>query len=175
MSWAVFISGRGSNLQALLDEAADLDLRWVLSSKAKAPGLRRARRAGVPISVLSQPIDWTSLDLELRRRGISKIFLAGFMKLIPASFLQNWQGRILNIHPSLLPAYPGLRAWERAWQEGASMGVTVHVVEPEMDAGPRLLQAKIRGEMKTLTPSQVALKVAVAEQALVPRGVSRWK
>ncbi|HRO68510.1 MAG TPA: formyltransferase family protein, partial [Pseudobdellovibrionaceae bacterium] len=126
--WAVFISGRGSNLQALLDQATVQEIRWVLSSKESAPGLLRAKRAGVPYAVLPKKIDWDELDGELRNRGITDLFLAGFMKLVPAPFVERWEGRMLNVHPSLLPAYPGLRAFEKSYEEKQEMGVTAHIV-----------------------------------------------
>ncbi|MBX3040278.1 MAG: hypothetical protein KF789_06150, partial [Bdellovibrionaceae bacterium] len=123
----MFISGRGSNLQALLDQSPVQEIRWVFSSKDSAPGLLRAKRAGVPVTVLAKKIDWDALDLELRKRGITDLFLAGFMKMVPASFVAKWEGRILNVHPSLLPMYPGLEAFEKSYQEKQDMGVTVHI------------------------------------------------
>lgn len=141
-AWAVFISGRGSNLQALLDLGAGVDIRRVYSSRARAPGVRRARRAGVGVTILSNPIDWGELHRDLLHRRIDRVFLAGFMKIVPADFVRRWEGRIFNVHPSLLPSYPGLRAFERSWDEGADVGATVHEVIPELDAGPVVLQRR---------------------------------
>lgn len=176
--WAVMISGRGSNLQALLDLGGETPVRWVLSSRDDAPGLRRARRAGVPVEVLPKKIDWNELDRGLRSRGITALFLCGFMKIVPADFVEKWAGKILNVHPSLLPAYPGLKSFERAFEENAVCGVTVHVVTPEMDAGPRLLQAKVvkataRAGGMTLEDAQYRL--SFGEQRLVREAWLKWK
>jgi phosphoribosylglycinamide formyltransferase-1 len=174
--WAVFISGRGSNLQALLDFLPEVDVRWVLSSKSEAQGLIRARRFGIPFEVLPSKIDWKKLDLDLRRRGITHLFLAGFMKMIPAEFVQAWAGRMLNVHPSLLPAYPGLRAMETSFDEGALMGATVHIVTAEMDAGPRLLQREVRPSVRGESGwTSARTLMAMAEHRLVREAASRWR
>jgi len=177
VKWAILISGRGSNLQAILDSASAVDVRLVVSSKASAPGLLRAKRMGVPTLVLPKKIDWIELDRELRSRGIDRVFLAGFMKIVPAEFVAKWEDRIVNVHPSLLPAYPGLNAIESSHAEGADMGVTVHVVTPEMDAGPRLLQrrcsvAEVRASEFPLAAA--SLLISRAEQRLVREAVVRW-
>src|SRR5688500_7867576 len=101
MRIAIFISGRGSNMQALLDLPANVRCVLVVSSKANAPGLLRARRQGIPTLVLDKKIDYEALHLELLKRKIERIFLAGFMKVVPASFIEKWQGKIVNLHPSL--------------------------------------------------------------------------
>lgn len=173
--WAVFISGRGSNLQALLDLGSQIDLRWVLSSKAKAAGLLRARRAGITSTVLPVHVDWKKLDQDLRERGIERIFLLGFMKLIPAEFLDSWEGRVLNVHPSLLPHYPGLRALEKSFEEKAQMGVTVHLVTPEMDAGPILLQGKtLKAASADVTLEEAELRISRMEHRLVREAALKW-
>lgn len=128
----------------------------VVSSDADAPGLAKARRAGLSTLVVPkvahevassahsqsvrQKIDWVALDRELRSVGIDAIFLLGFMRIVPASFLNGWKGRVLNLHPSLLPSFPGLRSIERAIEARAPLGATVHIVEPEVDAGPIVKQ-----------------------------------
>lgn len=179
--WAVFISGRGSNLQALLDGIEENRIVLVVSSSAKAAGLLKARRAGVPTLVLDKKIDWTALQKELVRRHISRIFLAGFMRLIPPSFLEAWEAAILNVHPSLLPAFPGLEAIGKSYEAGGEMGVTVHVVTPEMDAGPQLLKRqavsaeKRRGKSgDPLTLSEAEFLISVTEQSLVREAFRRW-
>lgn len=173
--WAVFISGRGSNLQALLDLGSEIELRWVLSSKAKAPGILRAKRAGIPTTVLPAQIDWTALDLELRRRGIDQIFLLGFMKIIPAEFLKSWENRILNVHPSLLPQYPGLHALEKSFEDRASMGATVHIVTPEMDAGPIVLQGKtLKAGFSEIDLAEACLRISKMEHRLVREAALKW-
>lgn len=176
--WAVLISGRGSNLQALLDLGANLDVRLVASSKASAPGLLRARRHGVPTLVLPKKIDWAVLERELHARKITHIFLAGFMKLIPADFVNRWESRLLNVHPSLLPAYPGLAALEKSYEDDAAMGVTVHVVTPGMDEGPRLLQRQTlapEARARGVTPAEAQWRTSLAEQRLVREAAERWR
>ncbi|MBX2986413.1 MAG: hypothetical protein KF802_00820 [Bdellovibrionaceae bacterium] len=176
--WAVFISGRGSNLQALLDQLIDVDIRWVLSSKASAPGLLRARRQGIAATVLPKKIDWAELDRELRRRGIEAIFLAGFMKIIPEDFVRAWAGRMLNVHPSLLPQYPGLNALEKSYDDNAPMGVTVHVVTPEMDAGPQVFQRRALpagAKAAGVSAREAQVRISRAEQRLVREAVRKWR
>lgn len=134
--WALFISGRGSTAQAVMDLFDQIDIRLVVSSKKSAVGLLRAHRMGIPTAILPKQIDWDEVDLMLRSRRIERIFLLGFMRIVPESFLTRWQGRIWNVHPSLLPQFPGAHAIRDALLAGADLGVTVHDVIPEMDAGP---------------------------------------
>jgi phosphoribosylglycinamide formyltransferase 1 len=141
--WAVFISGRGSNLQALLDLSGEVETVLVVSSRKQAPGLWRARRAGVPTTVLPKTIDWDDLDAQLRRHRVSAIVLAGFMKIVPESFIERWKGLIFNLHPSLLPLYPGMNSIECSYRDRAAMGVSFHHVVPEVDAGEILLQKQV--------------------------------
>ncbi|PIS10105.1 MAG: hypothetical protein COT73_11130 [Bdellovibrio sp. CG10_big_fil_rev_8_21_14_0_10_47_8] len=141
--WALFLSGRGSNAEALFEMFGDLDIAVCVSSRKNAYGLKRAERWGVPSLVLDKNPSWQELTKDLRRRRVNRIFLLGFMKILPAEFVQDWQGQIWNLHPSMLPAYPGKNAIEASYQDGASMGVTIHEVTAEMDAGPRLLQFKV--------------------------------
>ena len=141
--WAIFISGVGSNLGAALDLMPAIDIAVVVSSKATAPGLLKARSAGVPTLCLDKEIDWSGLDRSLRAYGVNAIFLAGFMKILPGDFLARWQGQVLNVHPSLLPKYPGLNSIERAWRDRQTVGVTIHEVIPEVDAGRILMQREV--------------------------------
>ncbi len=141
---AIFISGTGSNLGAALDMRDDIEIGLVVSSRKKALGVLKARRAGVPVHFLGNPIDWNELTKSLKTYNIHSIFLLGFMKILPESFVSQWEGRILNIHPSLLPAYPGLESIKLSFQEQKPMGITVHKVIPEMDAGPRILQRQVK-------------------------------
>lgn len=143
LSWAVFISGFGSNLQALIDADPKIRIELVVSSRAEAPGLERAKVAGIPTLILPKSIDWIELSTTLTRLNIDRIFLAGFMKVVPSLFISDWTNRILNLHPSLLPAYKGLGAIERSYKDNASMGVTVHWVTQDLDAGPILLQKEV--------------------------------
>lgn len=141
--WAIMISGQGSNLQVWLDHLEMVDLRWVVCTQGRAPGLIKAKRRGIPTAVLEKKINWEKLNQDMTCRGITHIMLAGFMRVIPAEFLRKWEGRILNIHPSLLPSFPGLNALERSYTENAPMGVSLHQVVAEVDAGPILFQKRI--------------------------------
>jgi phosphoribosylglycinamide formyltransferase 1 len=148
---AVLISGGGSNLQALLDATAapgaSATIALVVSNEPRAFGLERARRAGVATFVLDHRgfADRTAFEAELVRRlrdaGIDLICLAGFMRILTPVFVAGWLDRLLNIHPSLLPAFPGLHTHARALAAGVRVhGCTVHLVRPELDDGPILAQ-----------------------------------
>lgn len=150
----VLISGRGSNLQALIDaiESRRLDARIaiVISNKADAPGLLRAARAGIETLVLnhraapSREAYDRQLAGELHARGVRLVCLAGFMRLIGAPMLEAFPNAILNVHPSLLPAFPGVDAQRQALLHGVKVtGATVHLVTQELDGGPILLQAAV--------------------------------
>jgi len=180
--WAVWISGRGSNLAALLELRDEIDVRLVVSSTPKAYGLLRARRAGVPTMLTpflpeTKKIDWPELGRVLRARGVTHIFLAGFMKIVPASFVAEWQGRIVNLHPSLLPKYPGLRSIERAYEDGADIGITVHEVNEEVDAGKVICQRRClkADEVREYSLREVEFFVHVDEQRTVKEVARRWR
>src|SRR4051794_5191360 len=141
---AVLISGRGSNLQALIDAVAagrlDASIAVVLSNQAGAPGLERARAAGIAAvtmphrDFLSRDAFETALLGELRTRDVSLVCLAGFMRLLGPTFLGAFAGRTLNVHPSLLPAFPGVDAQRQALDHGVKVaGATVHIVTGELD------------------------------------------
>lgn len=147
--WAVLISGRGSNLAAVLEWRDEIDVRLVLSSRAEAWGLLRARRAGgVPAEVMplqkgTKKIDWPATIRRIAESGATHVLLAGFMRLVPVELINRFSpGRIVNLHPSLLPAYPGLKSIERAYFDGAELGCTVHEVIEEVDAGRVLCQRR---------------------------------
>ncbi len=173
--WALFISGQGSNMSALLDQKWDLDIALVVSSSLKAQGLKRAQRSGIPTIVLDAKIDWQKLAAELQRLRVTHIFLLGFMKIVPPEFLKTWAGVILNVHPSLLPHYPGLKSIERAYHDGADMGITVHHVNEQVDAGHVVLQKTVfPGRLvKNLSFESAEQKMHQAEYALVRRAVER--
>jgi phosphoribosylglycinamide formyltransferase-1 len=148
---AVLISGSGSNLQALLDSTArpgsSAEIVLVVSNRADAFGLERARRAGVPTRVIphrdypDRPSFDVALGGALRDAGVELVCLAGFMRLLTAPFVEAWRDRMLNIHPSLLPAFRGKDAQALALAGGVRVaGCTVHFVRPAMDAGPIVLQ-----------------------------------
>jgi phosphoribosylglycinamide formyltransferase-1 len=150
----VLISGRGSNLQAILNAVRDgrLDARVgvVISNVAGAPGLDRARAAGVPVEILPhrdfrsrEEYDAALVD-RLRAHGVELVCLAGFLRLLSPVFVRAFPGRILNVHPSLLPSFPGLHAQRQALEHGVKVtGATVHLVDEELDHGPILVQRAV--------------------------------
>ncbi len=175
---AVFISGRGSNLQALIDARArgDLagDIGVVVSSRTGAPGLERARKAGLDHCVV-EPADHASreaFDAELDRvanqAGCGLICLAGFMRILTPGFAQAWRDRILNIHPALLPAFPGTDCHRRVLESGVMItGCTVHFVRPQVDAGPIIAQAAVP-VLPGDDEKSLADRVLVAEHRIYP-------
>ena len=152
MRFATLISGRGSNMQALLEACAEpghpAKPAIVISNKADAAGLDVARSHGVPTRVISHKDYPSRRDFDealhgaIVDSGAELICLAGFMRLLEADFVNRWRDRILNIHPSLLPAYRGLHTHQRVLEDGVRFsGCTVHFVRPEMDEGPIVFQA----------------------------------
>ena len=141
--WAIFISGRGSNLSALM-ESCHLDpIGLVVSSRPRAYGLKKAKRYGISTKVLDPKVNWPDLLSALKAHHISKIFLAGFMKILPAHFIHQWQKPIFNIHPSLLPQYPGLHSIERSFKDKSQMGCTLHKVIDKVDMGDIIFSSAI--------------------------------
>ena len=150
----VLISGRGSNLQALIDATRngrlDASIVLVISNRPEAPGLDRARRAGIEAIVIDHR-SWRSRDeydaaivQALKARGAALVCLAGYMRLVGPVLLDAFPNAILNIHPSLLPAFPGMNAQHQAIEHGVKVsGVTVHVVTLELDGGPIILQRTV--------------------------------
>lgn len=153
MRLAVLVSGEGSNLQALLDSVhgrEGIEVACVAASRAGIPALDRAQRAGVPAAVFAADDhpDRGSRDAALadwiESHEAELVVLAGFMELLSPAFIRRFRGRIVNVHPSLLPAFPGLRAIERALAHGVKViGVTVHFVDEGVDSGPIILQEAI--------------------------------
>jgi phosphoribosylglycinamide formyltransferase-1 len=149
----ILISGRGSNFEAIADNIAcgslDAEIAVVISSRPQAPGLEAARRRGLDaVSIPSKGLDREIYDrllvAELRRHAVELVCLAGFMRLLSASFIREFPNRILNIHPSLLPAFPGLDAQRQALEHGVKVsGCTVHFVDEDLDAGPIVIQAAV--------------------------------
>ena len=174
-NWCVFLSGRGSNLGALLQIPSMASIRLVVSSKAGAEGIRRARRRGIPVEILPKKTDWNEVDTLLRRHRVERIFLAGFMKVLPAEFVERWHGKIVNVHPSLLPAYAGLKSIERAYRDHADMGITVHEVIAEVDRGRRLRQQKVfsAGALPA-SMDEAEFWMHVCEHRLVRKVCERW-
>jgi phosphoribosylglycinamide formyltransferase-1 len=177
----VLISGRGSNLQAIIDAIADgrLDARIgvVISNRASAPGLDRARAAGIEAIHLDHRAYPTRDDYdralvsELQDRNVRLVCLAGFMRLLGPVFVGAFPNAILNIHPSLLPSFPGLEAQQQAWDWGAKVsGATVHVVTCDLDAGPIVLQAAVPVEEQD-TPDTLAARILHEEHRLYPEAI----
>jgi len=175
---AVLISGRGSNLQALIDACAASDfpaeIAIVVADRDDAPGLERARRSDIPVTTVARAAragraDFESaLDVVLRAAGAELICLAGFMRVLSAGFVESWGDRILNIHPSLLPAFPGLQSHERALEAGVRFsGCTVHFVRAGVDEGPILVQAAVP-VLTNDTAGSLAERVLTAEHRLYP-------
>lgn len=176
---AVLISGRGSNMAALLYAARLADCPYeialVAADSMDAPGLTLAEAEGVPAIGLPKPTPkdksqfFRALDHVIRESGAEWIALAGFMRILPADFIAGWAGRILNIHPSLLPKYKGLHTHERALAAGdAVAGCSVHLVTPELDDGPVLGQIAVAVQPGD-TPDTLAARVLIAEHQLYPR------
>ncbi len=151
---AVLISGRGSNLQALLAACAQPEfpasISLVISNRGDAAGLQRAAAAGIPTEVIPhrdyqnrEQFD-AALTAALEAKGVDLVCLAGFMRLLTPGFVDHWRDRLINIHPSLLPAFPGLDTHQRALAQGVRFaGCTVHFVRAEMDNGPIIAQAVV--------------------------------
>jgi phosphoribosylglycinamide formyltransferase-1 len=180
---AVLISGRGSNMAALIDAARaknyPAEIKLVVSNKADAPGLAKARAEGVEAIALNvrdfadKDAFEAAIDRELRQRNIEIICLAGYMRILGAAFVERWRGRILNIHPSLLPAYKGLRAHERALADGVvEHGCSVHLVTPELDDGPVLIQARVP-VLPGDDAEKLAARVLVEEHRIYPEALAR--
>ena len=181
MRVAVLISGRGSNMEALIEACADesfpAEIALVISNNAKAAGLGYAKKSGIMTKVIDHRKfeDRDSFDAvitnTLKAASIELICLAGFMRVLNPSFVNSWRDRIINIHPSLLPAFKGLHTHERVIKAGARFtGCTVHFVRPEMDDGPIIIQAAvpITGED---TPETLAAKVLEFEHKIYPEAL----
>jgi len=177
----VLISGRGSNLQAIIDAIAagtlDARIAVVISNRPDAAGLERARKAGIETLVLSHR-DYPSreeydrvLAEHLRARGVGLVCLAGFMRLLSPVFIQAFPNAILNIHPSLLPAFPGLDAQHQAWAHGVKIaGATVHLVDCDLDAGPIVLQRAVP-VLEDDTPDTLSARILEEEHTLYPEAI----
>nr|WP_314422941.1 phosphoribosylglycinamide formyltransferase [uncultured Erwinia sp.] len=178
----VLVSGNGSNLQAILDACQQGRINGsvaaVFSNKADAFGLERAREAGVPAHALaaSQFADREAFDrqlmLEIDAYAPDLVVLAGYMRILSPAFVQRYAGRMLNIHPSLLPKYPGLHTHRQAIENGDDEhGTSVHFVTEELDGGPVILQAKVP-VFREDTEADVTARVQHQEHAIYPLVVS---
>lgn len=176
---AILISGRGSNMQALVERADGYQVVLVASDRPDAAGLAWARERGLPTFALSpkgigKPAFEAQLEKALRDSGTDAIALAGYMRLLSDDFVARWRGRIVNIHPSLLPRYKGLDTHARAIEAGdAEAGCSVHLVTEELDGGEVLGQARVP-ILRDDTAETLAARVLVAEHRLYPRVVAEW-
>jgi phosphoribosylglycinamide formyltransferase 1 len=180
----VLISGSGTNLQSIIDavEAKKLDaqIQLVLSNKADAYGLVRAQNHGIPTEVLEhkgfpsrEAYDQTVVDL-LRGRGVELVVLAGFMRLLSPVFVKAYSNRIMNIHPALLPAFPGLQGQKKAVEHGVRFsGCTVHFVNEECDEGPIIIQAVVP-VFPDDTDETLAARILAQEHRIYPRAIQLY-
>jgi phosphoribosylglycinamide formyltransferase-1 len=176
---AILISGRGSNMAALIEAAAAEDfpaeIVVVISNRADAGGLARAKDGGIAtLTIESKPFGADRAAFEavlqsaLDQHKIDLICLGGFMRLLTAEFVQRWYGRMLNIHPSLLPSFPGLEPQAQALRAGVKIsGATVHFVIPETDAGPILMQGAVAVRDDD-TPQTLAARILEIEHRIYP-------
>ena len=176
----VLVSGRGSNLQALIDAARrgalGGEVAVVVSNVEGALGLERARQAGIPAVFRDhrgkkrEAFDAEIVEV-LQAHHVDLVCLAGFMRLLSPVFVRAFPGRIVNVHPALLPAFPGLEAQRQAWEHGAKVsGVTVHLVDEGLDSGPIVAQEAVPVR-STDTPETLAARILEAEHRLYPRAV----
>ncbi len=179
----ILVSGRGSNLQAILQAVAapalPIEIRAVISNRPDAPALALAQAAGVPTQTLDhtaypdrQRFD-AALQTAIDRHAPALVVLAGFMRILSPGFVNHYRGRILNIHPSLLPAYPGLDTHRRALKDGVhEHGASVHFVTPAVDGGPVVLQARVP-VLPDDTAATLAARVLEQEHRIYPQAL-RW-
>jgi len=174
---AVLISGRGSNLQSLIEAAgSSYRIILVISNIEGAAGLARAQAAGIATAVIPhanktrEAFD-AEVDAALRAAGAELVVLAGFMRILSDGFVRGWEGRLINIHPSLLPAYKGTKVHERVIEaKEALSGASVHFVVPELDAGPVIAQARVPVHADD-TPQVLADRVLEVEHRLYPEAL----
>src|SRR5690349_6917165 len=179
---AILISGRGSNMAALIEAAKAKDypaeIAVVISNRAEAAGLERAKAGGIATEVIeSRPFGKdrgafeAALEQKLGQHRIELICLGGFMRLLTAEFVQRWHGRMLNIHPSLLPSFPGLDPHAQALKAGVKIsGATVHFVIPETDAGPILMQGAVAVRDHD-TEDTLAARILAIEHRIYPEAL----
>ena len=183
MKLGVLISGRGSNLQALIDACASnvlpAEISVVISNRPNVAGLERAKKAGLKCLTIDHKFykDRENFELALNDAledaGVELVCLAGFMRVLTSTFTDRWSGKAINIHPSLLPSFPGLNTHSRAIEAGCRFaGATVHFVSAEMDAGPIIIQA-VTPILPNDNPDSLAARVLKAEHEIYVQAV-RW-
>jgi phosphoribosylglycinamide formyltransferase 1 len=175
----VLISGRGSNLQSILQARLPCQVAAVISNRTDAEGLILAREHGIETTVISHRdyADRASFDAalaqEIDRHNPALVVLAGFMRILTPEFVNHYHGRMINIHPSLLPSYGGLNTHERAIEDGVKIhGCTVHFVTPDLDHGPIIIQAAVP-VLNHDTPETLAARVLQEEHRIYPQAI-RW-
>jgi len=175
----ILISGRGSNMEALLAAQLPARVAAVISNNPQARGLGIARNGGIAVAAVDDRAfaDRAAFDAALAaaidRHHPDLVVLAGFMRILTPSFVERYQGRIMNIHPSLLPAFPGLHTHRRALEAGVRMhGCTVHFVTPDLDNGPVIVQAAVPVQPGD-TEEQLAARVLAQEHRIYPQAI-RW-
>lgn len=179
---AVLISGRGSNMMALVEAAQDpaypAEIVSVVSNRAEAAGLRFATENGIATKVIDHKVYQSreafeaALNSHLRAMKVEVVACAGFMRILTAGFIAGWEGRMINIHPSLLPAYKGLHTHQRALADGVKThGCTVHHMTAELDAGPVMLQAEVP-VLPGDTPETLAARVLKQEHRIYPEALA---
>jgi phosphoribosylglycinamide formyltransferase-1 len=179
----VLISGRGSNLQAIIGAIEDGRLAArigvVISNRVDAGGLQYAEAAGIPTTVIAHGGFGSRAEFEaalverLVAAQVGLVCLAGFMRILSPAFLERAPGPVLNVHPSLLPAFPGVDAQHQAWAHGVKVsGATVHLVTPDLDGGPIVAQATVP-VLQGDTPESLAARILVEEHRLYPEAIAR--
>jgi len=175
----VLLSGRGSNFQAMIEAQLPIDIAAVISNRPQAAGLAYARSRGIHTVALdhTQYPDRAAFDAlladEIERHRPDLVVLAGYMRILSPAFIARFEGRLLNIHPSLLPMFPGLKTHERALAEGVKIhGCTVHFVTANLDHGPIVIQAAVPVRADD-TPDTLAARVLAQEHRIYPQAI-RW-
>ncbi|MCC6473710.1 MAG: phosphoribosylglycinamide formyltransferase [Burkholderiales bacterium] len=178
-SVVILISGRGSNMQAIVERCAPARIAAVIGNRAEAAGLRFARERGIPAEVVehrdfpSRATFEQALSAAIERKRPDLVVLAGFMRVLGEAFVQRYEGRLLNIHPSLLPAFPGLNTHRRALEAGVKVhGCTVHFVTAAVDHGPIVIQAAVP-VLAGDTEESLGARVLAQEHRIYPLAV-RW-
>jgi phosphoribosylglycinamide formyltransferase-1 len=181
MRLGILISGRGSNFLAIADAIAahrlDAEIAVVISNRAEAPGIAAAAERGLPaVTLPSRGLDREVYDRrlieELRKSRVDLVCLAGYMRILSGYFIREFQQRILNIHPSLLPAFPGLDAQHQAWEHGVKVsGCTAHFVEEGLDSGPIIRQAVVP-VLEGDTAESLSARILAEEHRIYPEAIA---
>jgi len=178
-SIVILISGRGSNMEAIVRAGLPAKVAAVISNRADAAGLKFAAQSGIPAKVVDERESSSrgafdaALEAAIERHSPELVALAGFMRILGVDFVRHYSGRMVNIHPSLLPAFPGLHTHRRALQEGVKLhGCTVHFVTPQVDHGPIIAQAAIPVHAGDTEPT-LAARVLQQEHRVYPLAI-RW-